>query len=181
MKRSTAYPLIALVIILLFVSGILLIERRGGRNILSQKEALLQEATDKLEEAGKTIAELKLEMADVLTEKEQWEKDKLRVGTSIARVKTVLIDSLADLDKVTQAIGTPENIVVPATQVPAVTQSPTAATATALVTPAATPRAAVTSTARPTPAQSPAPTAAVSPAPTPAPSPSAVPTATKVK
>ena len=174
MKKSAAYPLIALLIILLAVSGILLIERQGDRNQLSQKEALLGETATKLEVAEKNIAKLKTEIEDILMEKEQWESDKLRVGSSIARVKTVLIDSLADLDKVTQAIGVPEDIAPRATEAPLATKTPaptsapatTAPQATPRVTPTATPRVTqAATTARPTrtPTLAPSPTAAPSP------------------
>ncbi|MDD4105048.1 MAG: hypothetical protein PHH03_04315 [Eubacteriales bacterium] len=174
MKKSAAYPLIALLIILLAVSGILLIERQGDRNQLSQKEALLGETATKLEVAEKNIAKLKTEIEDILMEKEQWESDKLRVGSSIARVKTVLIDSLADLDKVTQAIGVPEDIAPRATEEPLATKTPaptsapatTAPPATPRVTPTATPRVTqAATTARPTrtPTLAPSPTAAPSP------------------
>ncbi|MDD2428216.1 MAG: hypothetical protein PHQ85_01400 [Eubacteriales bacterium] len=174
MKKSAAYPLIALLIILLAVSGILLIERQGDRNQLSQKEALLGETATKLEVAEKNIAKLKTEIEDILMEKEQWESDKLRVGSSIARVKTVLIDSLADLDKVTQAIGVPEDIAPRATEEPLATKTPaptsapatTAPQATPRVTPTATPRVTqAATTARPTrtPTLAPSPTAAPSP------------------
>ena len=174
MKKSAAYPLIALLIILLAVSGILLIERQGDRNQLSHKEALLGETATKLEVAEKNIAKLKTEIEDILMEKEQWESDKLRVGSSIARVKTVLIDSLADLDKVTQAIGVPEDIAPRATEEPLATKTPaptsapatTAPQATPRVTPTATPRVTqAATTARPTrtPTLAPSPTAAPSP------------------
>ncbi len=166
MKKSAAYPLIALLIILLAVSGILLIERQGDRNQLSQKEALLGETATKLEVAEKNIAKLKTEIEDILMEKEQWESDKLRVGSSIARVKTVLIDSLADLDKVTQAIGVPEDIAPRATEEPLATKTPAPTSAPATTAPQATPRVTqAATTARPTrtPTLAPSPTAAPSP------------------
>lgn len=174
MKKSAAYPLIALLIILLAVSGILLIERQGDRNQLSQKEALLGETATKLEVAEKNIAKLKTEIEDILMEKEQWESDKLRVGSSIARVKTVLIDSLADLDKVTQAIGVPEDIAPRATEEPLATKTPAPTSAPATTAPQATPRVTPTATPRVTQAATaarPTRTPTLAPSPTAAPSP----------
>ena len=178
MKKSAAYPLIALLIILLAVSGILLIERQGDRNQLSQKEALLGETATKLEVAEKNIAKLKTEIEDILMEKEQWESDKLRVGSSIARVKTVLIDSLADLDKVTQAIGVPEDIAPRATEEPLATKTPAPTSAPATTAPPATPRETPTATPRVTQA---ATTARPTRTPTLAPSPTAAPSPTIAK
>lgn len=178
MKKSAAYPLIALLIILLAVSGILLIERQGDRNQLSQKEALLGETATKLEVAEKNIAKLKTEIEDILMEKEQWESDKLRVGSSIARVKTVLIDSLADLDKVTQAIGVPEDIAPRATEEPLATKTPAPTSAPAITAPPATPRVTPTATPRVTQA---ATTARPTRTPTLAPSPTAAPSPTIAK
>ena len=91
MKKSAVYPLIAVLIVCVVACGILFFERQGTKGQLAEANGLLIEMTKELD--------------TLKAEKTKWEAEKVSVGKSIGSVKTVLIDTLADLDKVTTAIG----------------------------------------------------------------------------
>ena len=60
---------------------------------------------NELNDVQAMLLEVTTERDNLLAEKKQWEADKLLLGKSIGNVKTVLIDALSDLDKVSSAIG----------------------------------------------------------------------------
>ena len=91
MKKQTSYLLAAITLVLIVLSVSLYISGRNNLNELNDVQAMLLEVTT--------------ERDNLLAEKKQWEADKLLLGKSIGNVKTVLIDALSDLDKVSSAIG----------------------------------------------------------------------------
>lgn len=90
-KKQTSYLLAAITLVLIVLSVSLYISGRNNLNELNDVQAMLLEVTT--------------ERDNLLAEKKQWEADKLLLGKSIGNVKTVLIDALSDLDKVSSAIG----------------------------------------------------------------------------
>jgi hypothetical protein len=90
-KKQPSYLLAAITVVLLVLCVVLYISGRNNLNELSDVQAMLLDVTN--------------ERDSLIAEKKQWEADKLLVGRSISTVKTVLIDALSDLDKVSNTIG----------------------------------------------------------------------------
>lgn len=87
MKRSIAYPLIALLILSLIACGVLFMDRQSLKIRLQSAEEQMNAAQD---EVGALVAE-----------KELWIQEKKAVGKTIGTVKNVLLDTLKELDDVT--------------------------------------------------------------------------------
>jgi chromosome segregation ATPase len=98
MKKSAVYTLIAVLIVSIVLCGVLFFDR--------------QSTQARLKDADSRVAALETEnkqLSDAVTklqgEQTKWQEEKVLVGKSIGSVKSVLIDSLSDLDKVSTSIG----------------------------------------------------------------------------
>lgn len=91
MKKSIAYPLIALLILSLLACGVLFMDR--------------QSLIIRLQSAEEQMGAAQEELGALLFEKDQWTQEKKAVGKTIGTVKTVLIDTLKELDEVTDVFG----------------------------------------------------------------------------
>lgn len=161
MKRTIAYPLIALLILSLIACGVLFMDRQSLKIRLQSAEEQMIAAQE--------------EVGVLLSEKEQWTQEKKAVGKTIGAVKTVLIDTLKELDEVTDVFKAGPAETPTATEAPlALTPKPTQEAtekpeATALPKnspqPKATEKAVETSTAPSTLEPTPQPQATAAPTP----------------
>ncbi len=111
MKRTIAYPLVALLILSLIACGVLFMDRQSLRIRLQSAEEQMNAAQN--------------EVGTLLNEKEQWTQEKKAVGKTIGAVKTVLIDTLKELDEVTDVFKTDPAETPKATTPLALTPKPT--------------------------------------------------------
>lgn len=92
MKKSIASLLIALLILSLIACGVLFMEGQSLKMRLQDTEKQMDAAQN--------------EVSVLLSEKEQWMREKKAVGKTIGTVKTVLMDTLKELDDVTDVFKT---------------------------------------------------------------------------
>lgn len=110
MKKSMNYSLIAALILCIVIAGISYVKQYS--------------ADKKLKESEIRIAELSVQLDLLKTEKEKWDADKLRVAGSIRSIRTVLVNTLNDLEEVTNVIGSVESILPSDVPSPEITVSP---------------------------------------------------------